>query len=163
MLSPSLLGQRIIIPQKFSRDWPSKQLVVANSIAYLCMALCPACFVLLSLLLLKRCYCCCSVAKSCPTLCSPMDWYLARLLCPWDIPGQNSGVGCHCLLHGIFPSQGSNWHLLCLLHWQVCSLPLAAPGKPIRALTGSQWLCLGNELSIGSMLFVLKTRELAVV
>ena len=22
-----------------------------------------------------------------------------RLLCPWDFPGMNTGVGCHCLLH----------------------------------------------------------------
>ena len=34
------------------------------------------------------------------------------------------------LLQGIFPTQGLNPHLLCLLHWQECSLPLAPPGKP---------------------------------
>ena len=28
-----------------------------------------------------------------------------RLLCPWDFPGKNTGVGCHALLHGIFPTQ----------------------------------------------------------
>ena len=38
----------------------------------------------------------------------------ARLLCPWDSPGKNPGVGCHCLLQGIFPTQGSNPHLLYL-------------------------------------------------
>ena len=26
----------------------------------------------------------------------------ARLLCPWDFPGKNTGVGCHFLLQGIF-------------------------------------------------------------
>ena len=31
-----------------------------------------------------------------------------RLLCPWDSPGKNTGVGCHALLQGIFPTQGSN-------------------------------------------------------
>ena len=35
-------------------------------------------------------------------------------LCPWDSPGKNTGVGCHCLLQGIFPTQGSNLHLLYL-------------------------------------------------
>ena len=30
----------------------------------------------------------------------------ARLLCPWDFPGNNSGAGGHCLLQGIFPAQG---------------------------------------------------------
>ena len=33
-------------------------------------------------------------------------------------PGKNTGVGCHALLQGIFPTQGSNPRLLCLLHWQ---------------------------------------------
>ena len=36
----------------------------------------------------------------------------AKLLCPWDSPGKNTGVGCHALLQGIFPTQGSNLHLL---------------------------------------------------
>ena len=31
---------------------------------------------------------------------------LSRLLCPWDFPGKNTGVGCHCLLQGIFPNLG---------------------------------------------------------
>ena len=31
-----------------------------------------------------------------------------RLLCPWDSPGKNTGVGGHALLQGIFPNQGSN-------------------------------------------------------
>ena len=29
----------------------------------------------------------------------------ARLLCPWDFPGKESGVGCHFLLQGIFQDQ----------------------------------------------------------
>ena len=45
-----------------------------------------------------------------------------RLLCPWDSPGKNTGVGCHSLLQGIFPTQGSNSSLLL---WQVDSLPLS--------------------------------------
>ena len=53
-----------------------------------------------------------------------------RLLCPWDFPGNNTAVGCHCLLQRIFLTQGSNPCLLPLLHWQVDSLPLAPPGKP---------------------------------
>ena len=41
-----------------------------------------------------------------------------RLLCPWDFPGRNTGMGCHSLLQGIFPTQRSNpglqrcWHIL---------------------------------------------------
>ena len=36
----------------------------------------------------------------------------ARLLCPWDFTGKNTGVGCHFLLQGIFPAQESNPGLL---------------------------------------------------
>ena len=32
----------------------------------------------------------------------------ARLLCPWDSPGTNTGVGCHALLQGIFLTQELN-------------------------------------------------------
>ena len=54
----------------------------------------------------------------------------ARLLCPWNSPGKNTGVGCHALLQGIFLTPG-NPCLLCLLHWQMGSWPQARPGKPI--------------------------------
>ena len=54
----------------------------------------------------------------------------ARVLCPWDSPGKNTGVGCLALLQGIFPTQKTNLHLLCLLQWQVSSLPLLPPGNP---------------------------------
>ena len=44
-----------------------------------------------------------------------------RLPHPWDSPGKNTGVGCHFLLQRIFPTQGSNPHLLhcrqILHHW----------------------------------------------
>ena len=66
--------------------------------------------------------------------------YPARLLCPWDSPGKNTGVGCHALLQGIFLTQGSNPHLLCLLFWQAGSLPLAPPGKPHCFYTCSHFL-----------------------
>ena len=34
----------------------------------------------------------------------PMNWAPARLLCPWDFPDKNFGVGCYFLLQGIFPT-----------------------------------------------------------
>ena len=52
------------------------------------------------------------VTQSCPTLCDPIDCKPLRLVCLWDSPGKNTGVGCHFLLQGIFPSQGSNPGLL---------------------------------------------------
>ena len=38
-------------------------------------------------------------------------------------------MGGHALLQGVFPTQGLNPGLLCLLHWQASPLPLAPPGK----------------------------------
>ena len=61
----------------------------------------------------------------------PYRLYPARLLCAWDSPGKNTGVGCHALLQWIFLTQGLNPPLLSLLHWQMVSLPLAPPGKPL--------------------------------
>ena len=40
-------------------------------------------------------------------------------------PSKSIGVGCHALLQGIFLTQRSNLHLLCLLRWQM------PPGKPM--------------------------------
>ena len=47
-----------------------------------------------------------------------------------DSLGKDTGVGCQALPQGIFPTQGSNPCLLCLLHWQVGSLPLAPSENP---------------------------------
>ena len=60
----------------------------------------------------------------------PRELWPARLLCLWDSPGKNTGVGCHFLLQGIFPTQGSNPGLFHLLHWQADSLPLSHLGSP---------------------------------
>ena len=68
--------------------------------------------------------CCCLLAKSHVALLQPHGLQPARFLCPWDIPGKNTRMGCHFLLQGIFLNQGSN---LCLLHQQVDSLPLTEP------------------------------------
>ena len=38
----------------------------------------------------------------------PHELKPARFLCPWNSPGQNTGVGCHSLLQGIFLIKGSN-------------------------------------------------------
>ena len=39
--------------------------------------------------------------------------------------GKETGVGCHFLLQGIFPTQGSNLYLLCLLHCRRILYPLS--------------------------------------
>ena len=79
-------------------------------------------FCLFALVLFLCCYC--LVAKSCLTICAPMNYS----------PPDSSvrGVGCHFLLQVIFPTQGWN---LCLLHWQEDSLLLSHQGSPILFLT----------------------------
>ena len=48
------------------------------------------------------------VGQSCPTLCDPMDCSLLGSSVHGDSLGKNTGVGCHDLLQGIFPTQGLN-------------------------------------------------------
>ena len=64
--------------------------------------------------------------------CDPMDCGPPGSFCPWNFPGKSNGVGCHFVLQGIFPIQGSNQSLSCLLHWEEGSLPLAPPEKPLK-------------------------------
>ena len=56
------------------------------------------------------------VAQLCPTLCDPMDYSLPGSPVHGIFPGKNTGVGCHFLLQGIFPTQRLNQRLL---HWGV--------------------------------------------
>ena len=46
------------------------------------------------------------VSKSCLTLVTP--WTAACQAPLWNSPGKDTGVGSHCFLLGIFPTQGSN-------------------------------------------------------
>ena len=41
-------------------------------------------------------------------------------------PGKNTGMGCHDLLQGIFPTQGWKTCLSCFLHWQMDSFTTTA-------------------------------------
>ena len=71
---------------------------------------------------------CTQALQSCLTLCDPThcsppgssDHGILQA-------GKNTEMCCHALLQGFFLTQGSNPHLLCLLHWHVGSL---SPGKP---------------------------------
>ena len=42
--------------------------------------------------------CCCLVTSVVSDSVQPYGLKPARLLCPWDSPGKNTGVGCHFLL-----------------------------------------------------------------
>ena len=64
----------------------------------------------------------CLVAQSCLILCDPMDYGPPGSSVHGDSPGKNTGVGCHALLQGIFPTQGLN---LGLLHRRQILYPLS--------------------------------------
>ena len=73
------------------------------------------------------CVCVCSVMSD---SLQPYGLEPASLLCPWDLPGRSTGVGCHFLLQGIILTQGLNLHLLRLLPWQAEPLLLCQLGSP---------------------------------
>ena len=82
------------------------------------------------------------LAQSCPALCDSMG--PTRLLCPWDSPGKNTGVGCLGLLQGIFPIQKSMSPALAggffttSTAWEAhvvkCYYALILEGKPVSDL-----------------------------
>ena len=67
----------------------------------------------------------CLLTQSRPTLHDPIDCSPPGSFVHVDSPGKNTGLGCHFLLQGIFPTQGHNPHLMHLLNWQADSLPLS--------------------------------------
>ena len=92
---------------------------------------------------------CCFITKLCLTFAIP-GTVAHQAPLSMDVPGRNTGVGCHFLLQGIFPTQGSN---PCLLHWQVDSLPLTEPPlKPTLFYTGHKFTSL-------KLLFLKKDQE----
>ena len=63
-------------------------------------------------------------------------WTVAcQLLCPWDSPGKNSGVGCHALFQGIFPTQELN---PCLPHCGQILYCLSHQGSPYLVIVFSE-------------------------
>ena len=116
----------------------------------------------------------------------------ARLLWPWNSLGKNTGVGCHFLFQGIFPTQGSN---LGLLHCRRILKGLSHQGsvffklekyqipriflhcKDLKYLSGFLWdnicahfsqnISLGANQTIGHFLgqyaFLYKKRQLNIV
>ena len=80
------------------------------------------------------------VTESCPTLWTPRT----VALCPWDSPGENTGVGCHFLLQGIFLTQGWSPHLL---RCRRC-FTAEPPGKPNQVYCSSVYYRIISSLSL---------------
>ena len=90
------------------------------------------------------------VAQLCPALCETMDCSPARLLCPWNSPGKNTGVGCHFFLWGNFLSQRSN---PCLLHYRQILYCLSHQGSLLVLKLHSIWwgsvtICFSHSLFV---------------
>ena len=109
-------------PLDLRRDTGSEETELASLHSYISQSLKISLFLSLCLFLdgwMERQVC----AKSLSVSDSLTPWTVAhRLLRPRDPPGKHTGVGCHALLQGIFPTQELNARLFCVLHWQVGSL-----------------------------------------
>ena len=67
---------------------------------------------------------CAKLLQSCPTVCDPMDPIAHQAAVSMGFSRQEYWSGLPCSPPGdLFPTQGSNPSLFCLLHWQVDSLP----------------------------------------
>ena len=63
-----------------------------------------------------------------------------------DSPGKNTGVGCYARLQGIFPTQGLNPCLLCLLHCRQILYPLSHLGTPYDGYTKDRYGAEGPRI-----------------
>ena len=72
----------------------------------------------------------CLVAQSCLTLCDPMDCSLPGFSIHGILQTRIQEWVTMFSSRGSSPLRGSNLHILCLLHWQGCSLSLPPTGKP---------------------------------
>ena len=72
--------------------------------------------------------------QSCLILSSPVT-LAGQAPLSTGFSSKNTGVGWQALLQGIFLTYRLNPCLLCLLHWQVSSLPLAPPQNPYHPLS----------------------------
>ena len=91
------------------------------------------------------CVCVCMHTKSpqlCPTFGDPMDCSLPGSSVHGLLQTRILEWVANSLLQGIFLTQGSNPCLLCLLYWQVSSLLLVPPGKPLQDDTRSNYINL---------------------
>ena len=86
------------------------------------------------------------------TLCDPMDCSSLGSTVHGIFQAKILELGCHFLLQGIFPTQGSNPRLLCLLCWQAGSLPLPPPGKPKGQIVPTLLSCCENEMKLCTLL-----------
>ena len=97
---------------------------------------------------IQLCAVLCWVAQSRPTLHDPMDCSPPGSSDNGDSPGKNTGMSCHALLQGIFPTQGPNAGLP---HCRRILYHVSHQGSPYPTIASSKlmcvsWLVLSNSL-----------------
>ena len=92
------------------------------------------------------------VSQLCPTLHDPHGLSPTRLLCPWNFPGKNTGVGCHFLFQRIFLTQRSNAGFLrcgqILGHLRHQGSPLPKTFSRMLLVARPQWPQTGNSPNV---------------
>ena len=100
-----------------------------------------------------RCVCVCELLSRVRLFETP--WTVAAgLLCPWNSPGKNTGMGSHSFLQGIFPTQGSNPGFL---HCRQILYHLTHQGSPLNRhlVCFSCWGRSEKVLEYGSTILLL--------
>ena len=97
------------------------------------------------------------VAKFCLTFLRPHGLDPARLLSPWDVPGKNTGVGCHFLLQGRFwPWDWTRVSYISCIAGRLFSTE--PPGKPkstiINSKNGKEEMTLGDSRMMGNRIWI---------
>ena len=85
----------------------------------------------------SRCVLCVSCSVMSDSLW-PHGLQPAKLLCPWDFPGKNTGVGCHFLLQRIFLTWGWTW-VSCIRDRILYSLSHPGPREAHTAYKSLRW------------------------
>ena len=100
------------------------------------------------------CVCACTHSVVSDSLQSP-ELSSARLLCLWNFPGKNTGVGRHFLLQGIFPTK--RWTPRCLrhLHYRQILDPLSRWVNTVK----SSFVCGWTQVCVGFLLFEAKSSD----
>ena len=96
------------------------------------------------------CVCVCLITQPCPTLCDSMTCSPSGSSVHGDSPSSNTGVGCHALLQGIFPTQGLNPGLLCcrriLYH---CTTKV----DNAEIISGVSYFSVKSQINYGNMMY----------
>ena len=94
-------------------------------------------------------YVLCLAAQSCLILCDHMDCSPPGSSVHEDSPGKNTGMGCHALLQGIFPTQGPNSGLPTAGRLFTEWASREAPKYWVGSLSLLQWIFLMQESNYG--------------